>query len=172
MLKRKLAKMIFLVGPVQVNWVQRTHRTYFHIKKNHVVVFSTKCEVYILKMNVKNTVSANANRMWEDVQSDYRKEKLVPNVDALRRPVQLWKAQLFNDRKVEFDHFNPSISKYCFDAVDHKLSHTWNSCDTLSTLTNFFVVYKMCRFVIFTFAYAAIQTDQNISPLLSNQAFI
>ena len=98
--------------------------------------------------------------MREGVASDSRKEKFVPYMDALERQIQDWKAWNFKDRTVGNNHFNPSISEYCFNAADHKLSHTKNSCGTLSTLTNFiyFTVKKICPYVIFVFVYAAIQT--------------
>ena len=61
------------------------------------------------------------------VESDRRKENFVANMVALQRPVHFWKAWHFKDRSVENDHFNPSTSKYCFDAADHKLCCIKNS---------------------------------------------
>ena len=80
-------------------------------------------------------------------ERDHRKEKFVPNMDALQRQVHLWKAWNFEDRTVENDEFNSSIWKFCFDADDYKLSRIKNSYGTLSTLTNFiyFAVKKYIR---------------------------
>ena len=46
---------------------------------------------------------------------------------------------------------NPSISKHCYDATDHKLSRIKISCGALSTLTDFF--FAIIKYVRSYFLY-------------------